>query len=71
MKRRGLILTGIGMLLLTGWVLHGMGWLSQSDEEATSARAGRTKNAVPLATPAGWRYRQAQPHHWRYIMLRK
>jgi hypothetical protein len=70
MKRRGLILAVIGMLL-AGWVLHGVGWLSRSGEEATSAQAGCAKNLAPLATPSGWRYRQNQPHHWRYIMLRK
>jgi hypothetical protein len=71
MKRRGLILAVIGMLLLAGWALHRVGWLSRSGEEVTPARADRAKSASPLATPAGWRYRQNQPHHWRYIMLRK
>jgi hypothetical protein len=70
MKRRGLLLATIGMVLLTGGVLHWTGWLSRSSGEAGPARVGRAKSVDPLATPAGWRYRQSQPHHWRYIMLR-
>ncbi|HEY7156923.1 MAG TPA: hypothetical protein VH575_23345 [Gemmataceae bacterium] len=70
MKRRGLLLATIGMMLLTGGVLQWTGWLSRSGGETGSARIGRAKSADPLATPAGWRYRQSRPHHWRYIMLR-
>ncbi len=64
MKRRGLLLAIIGMVLLTGWVLHQTGWW---DRRPTAA----AKSVDPLTTPAGWRYRQNRPHHWRYIMLRK
>lgn len=60
MKRYGLLLTTAGMVLLTGWVLHAAGWFTQ---------ARSTKTADPLASPAGWRYRQCQPHHWRYCVL--
>jgi hypothetical protein len=71
MKRRGLLLATIGMVLLTSWVLCQTGWLSHSGGEAGPAQTGRAQSAEPLSTPAGWRYRQSRPHHWRYIMLRK
>ena len=71
MKRWGLILVMIGLLAGTGWVLHGTGLLAGSEEETTPGKASQLKKADPLSTPAGWRYRQSQPHHWRYIMLKK
>jgi hypothetical protein len=62
LKRFGLILIAIALLVLTGWFLSPAGWRSRSP----SQHAGSTD---PLSTTSGWRYRQNQPHHWRYIML--
>jgi hypothetical protein len=71
MKRCGLILATLSLLAAIGWLLHGTGLLAGSDAEPAPARASQLKNTDPLSTPAGWRYRQSQPHHWRYIMLKK
>ncbi|HWG44726.1 MAG TPA: hypothetical protein VN688_18265 [Gemmataceae bacterium] len=66
MKRYGLLLTTVGMLLLTGWVLHKTNRFSR---DAAPARSSHAKIANPLETPTGRRYRQNQPHHWRYCLL--
>jgi hypothetical protein len=70
MKRCGVILATIAILGGLGWMLHEAGSSAGADREAPS-KTGQLKNADPMATPAGWRYRQSQPHHWRYIMLKK
>jgi hypothetical protein len=69
MKRKGFLLAAAGVLLLAGWMLHRAGWFSRSAAEAASIRSGRGETADPLTTPAGWRYREHQPHHWRYVVL--
>lgn len=63
MKRLTFVLAATAVVVLAGWFLHTTGWLARSG----SARAGTTD---PMSTPSGWRYRQSQPHHWRYIMLK-
>jgi hypothetical protein len=68
MKRYGLLLATVGMVLLTAGVLYRAGWLSRPSPGAAPARGGRAKNADVLASPAGWRYRQNQ-RHWRYSLL--
>ena len=63
MKRLTFVLAATGVVVLAGWFLHATGRLTRS----SAAHAG---TADPLSTPSGWRYRQSQPHHWRYIMLK-
>jgi hypothetical protein len=63
MKRWGLLVATLAMILVTGWVLHRTGWLSRP------TRTSHTRITDPLHTAAGWRYRQNQPHHWRYCVL--
>ena len=63
MKRLTFVLAATGVVVLAGWLLHATGWLARSG-------AARASTTDPLSTPAGWRYRQSQPHHWRYIMLK-
>lgn len=71
MKRKRLILLGLAAMLLIGSV-------------AMLAGRHRTAAAPALAIPprfidpndpegmqATMRYRQCQPHHWRYVMLNK
>lgn len=70
MKRGALILALMGLLAGTGWALHETGALTSSEDDSPGKpKAARSSDA--LSTPAGWRYRQSQPHHWRYIMLKK
>lgn len=71
MKRRQLLLAAAGVLLLIGWGLHKAGWLGGESETAVSGQPLHINGADPMDTPSGWRYRQNQPHHWRYIMLQK
>ncbi len=66
MKRYRWALATAGVLLLTGWVLCQIGWLAPSGRDVAPARV---QSADPLDSPAGWRYRQSLPHHWRYCVL--
>jgi hypothetical protein len=61
LKRFGLILIAIALLVLAGWCVSRSGGQPRS--------SGPHGGTDPLSTAAGWRYRQNQPHHWRYIML--
>lgn len=69
MRRWKYHLAAAGVLLLIGWGLHKLGWLSQSNGGSILSTPNQVKGADPMETPSGWRYRQNQPHHWRYIML--
>jgi hypothetical protein len=71
MKRSLFLLAAAGVLLLIVWGLCKMGGPASPRQEATPVSIGHVKNADPLDTPAGWRYRQNMPRHWRYIMLQK
>jgi hypothetical protein len=63
MKRYGLLLTTLGTMTLTGWVLHAAGWFAPP-RAASAPRAGHARSADPLATPPGLRYRQGQPQRF-------
>jgi hypothetical protein len=69
MRRWKYLLTAAGALLLIGWGLHKIGWLFNSNNQSMLARPIQVKASDAMETPSGWRYRQSQPHHWRYIML--
>ena len=69
MKRYGLLLATLAMLLLTGGAIHKSKWLSPSRRVSTPARPRHTRSSAPLETSAGWHYRQNQPNHWRYCLL--
>lgn len=69
MKRWKYHLAAAGALLLIGWGLHKAGWFSRDSDESRADRPSEVKYADPMDTSSGWRYRQNQPHHWRYIML--
>ncbi|HTU94153.1 MAG TPA: hypothetical protein VMF69_29005 [Gemmataceae bacterium] len=69
MTRRKIHLAAAGALLLIGWGLHKAGWFSSNGNESREGRPTQVNSADPMDTPSGWRYRQNQPHHWRYIML--
>jgi len=71
MKRWKIALAAAGALLLIGGALYETGWFSPDSDDATSGRPTHIKTADPMDTPSGWRYRQNQPHHWRYIMLQQ
>jgi hypothetical protein len=62
-------LAAAGALLLIGWGLHKIGWLFSNHDESMLSLPAQVKTADPMETQSGWRYRQNQPHHWRYIML--
>jgi hypothetical protein len=64
MKRWRIPLAAAGVLLLIAWGLYKTGWFC-----AERSRPSQVQTADPMDTPAGWRYRQNQPHHWRYIVL--
>jgi hypothetical protein len=55
------------VLLLFVWGLHKKGWISVVHQE--HGVPCQIQTADPMDTPAGWRYRQHLPHHWRYIVL--
>jgi hypothetical protein len=69
MKRWKISLAAAVALLLVGWALYKRGWFSRDNDDATLGRPSQIRTADPMDTPAGWRYRQNRPHHWRYIML--
>jgi hypothetical protein len=63
-------------LLLTGLVLLGVSGLALARSAASDPRQDQTgANANqapvdPLTTPAGIRWLQGQPTHWRAVLLR-
>jgi hypothetical protein len=69
MTRWKLAVTAAGTLLLIGGALYETGWFS--GDNATRGQPCQIRAADPMDTPAGWRYRENRPHHWRYIMLQK
>lgn len=69
MKRWIIPLAAAGLLLLCWALLHLTSWFFADREGAAPGRPSHVKTADPMDTPSGWRYRQNQPHHWRYIML--
>jgi hypothetical protein len=69
MKRYGLLLTTLGMALLTICVLRASSWFAQPARETDRQGHAHARPADPLASEAALRYRQCQPHHWRYLML--
>ncbi len=69
MKRWKYHLAAAGVLLLLGWGLHRAGWFFGDGDVSRADRPSQIQNADPMDTSSGWRYRQHQPHHWRYIML--
>jgi hypothetical protein len=68
MRRWKYLLAGAVALLLIGWGAYKVGWIGG---QSMLSRPIHAKTADPMDTPSGWRYRQNQPHHWRYIMLQK
>jgi hypothetical protein len=68
MRRRGLILTTLGAVLLTGFVYLRSAWPSGSEHQDT-IRVVPADSSGDLNSEAGWRYRQCQPRHWRYCMI--
>lgn len=71
MKRWTISVAAAGALLLIGWGLYRIHCLSADREQATQGRPNPVETSDPMDTPSGWRYRQNQPHHWRYIMLQQ
>jgi len=71
MKRALFLLTAAGVLVLIVCVMHKMGGNTSSRQDPAPVSIGQMKSADPLDSPAGWRYRQNSPRHWRYIMLQK
>ena len=69
MRRWQFLLASAGVLLLIGWGLHKIGWLAGSRDGTLPGPINNINTADPMDTSSGWRYRQNQPHHWRYIVL--
>lgn len=69
MRRWQFLLAAAGALLLIGWGLHKAGWLANNREASIPGRPNQLNSADPMDSSSGWRYRQNQPHHWRYIVL--
>jgi hypothetical protein len=68
-KCYGLILATLGMTLLSGWALRSAGWFSRPVREPARPCRPHARSADPLASESAWRYRQCQPHHWRYLVM--
>jgi hypothetical protein len=71
MKRSLFLLAAAGILLLVVCGLHKLGGSTAPRPEPMPVSIGTIKSADPLDSPAGWRYRQNLPRHWRHIMLQK
>ncbi len=71
MRRWKYPLAAAGILLAVGWGMYKIGWIVKNSDDSVLGRPIQVKMANPMETPAGWRYRQNQPHHWRYIMLQQ
>lgn len=69
MRRWQFLLAAAGALLLIGWGLHKTGWFSRDTGDWIPGRSNPINTTDPMDTSSGWRYRQNQPHHWRYIVL--
>jgi hypothetical protein len=69
MKRWQFLLASAGVLVLIGWGLHKTGWFARVRDDVMPGQSNQIKIADPIDTSSGWRYRQNQPHHWRYIVL--
>jgi hypothetical protein len=71
MKRWHLLLTMAGVLLLIGWGIYGHSRFCPLKDATRSSPLRHVNRADAMDSLSGWRYRQNQPHHWRYIMLQK
>src|SRR5262249_9295721 len=64
MKRIGLLVAALGVLAGTCLVVRQTAAVTGRGPAPVEASRG-----APLATKAGMRYRQAQPTHWRDVLL--
>ncbi|MHB1425470.1 MAG: hypothetical protein ACYC3I_20065 [Gemmataceae bacterium] len=71
MRRWKYLAAAAAAILLMGWGLYRTGWFYGSREKLLPLPASQVQNIDPMDSPSGWRYRQNQPQHWRYIMLQK
>jgi hypothetical protein len=71
MRRWKFYAAAAAALLLMGWGVYKTGWFRGKCEKLMPGPAGQVQTVDPMDTQSGWRYRQNQPHHWRYIMLQK
>jgi hypothetical protein len=74
MKVLALFFATILSVLASGLVVHKAGWLSPSRESVSRrcielGHATADDDASYRAAAARWR--QGQPHHWRYCMLNR
>jgi len=72
MKRRGLFIITLLTILLTAFVLLQAGWFANRSARADLPRRAELhshKMQEVLAGEIGWRYRHAQPSHWRACLL--
>ena len=70
MMRKRLLLLGLAVLLFTGTVVLVTRRPGLS-AQAQAPQPGVLDSKAPKDMQAIMRYRQCQPHHWRYIMLQK
>ena len=72
MKRSRLLLITLFTLLLTGMILARAGWLgvraNLSPHRGAHSSAQHLKS---LSSEAVWRWRNAEPQHWRACLLQR
>jgi hypothetical protein len=70
MKRRGMILPTLFVLMLLGVIVLQAGW-STSQPAPRSKDSRQTDRDDPLTTEAIQRWRSGQPQHWRHCLLQQ
>ena len=71
MRRTRFLLIAAGVLLLAVGSWYKWGGSRSRKTESAPLSIDHVNSSDPLDTPAGWRFRQNMPRHWRYIMLQK
>jgi hypothetical protein len=69
MSKRYLVLAALFLLGVSGLAVARSA-CSESSPNQTGAKTGKA-GAPPLATPAGIRWLQGQPSHWRALLLHR
>ena len=73
MSKRYLILAFLFLLALSGLALARSACADNPSNQGRDEAAGKAERAPthPLATPAGMRWLQGQPTHWRSLLLHR
>jgi hypothetical protein len=71
MNKRGYVILTVLCLLATGLGMNGAGWFSGAHARRHCGARSQASAQAASMTESAWRYRHAQPVHWRAMVLQQ